>query len=82
MNGSFQIYLSGGACLRVNEERVSNQIYEYVPNTHVFQLTLTGEDDDAKWVTVLDLSRYSETQSFFRVKSNWTTHSISNEKVR
>ena len=58
MNGPFQIYLSGGACLRVNEERVSNQIYEYVPNTHVFQLTLTGEADDAKWVNVLDLSRY------------------------
>ena len=62
MNGPFQIYLSGGACLRVNEERVSNQIYEYVPNTHVFQLTLTAEkDDDAKWVTVLDLSRYRVT---------------------
>ena len=57
MNGPFQIYLSGGACLRVNEERVSNQIYEYVPNTHVFQLTL-AEGDDAKWVNVLDLSRY------------------------
>ena len=41
----------------MNEERVSNQIYEYVPNTHVFQLTV-GDNADAKWVTVLDLSRY------------------------
>ena len=55
INVSFQIYFSGGACLRVNEERVSNQIYEYVPNTHVFQLPVG--DADAKWVTVLDLSR-------------------------
>ena len=40
----------------MNEERVSNQIYEYVPNTPVFQLTV-GDNADAKWVTVLDLSR-------------------------
>ena len=42
--------------MRVNEERVSNQIYEYVANTHVFQLAVG--DADAKWITVLDLSRY------------------------
>ena len=45
----------------MNEERVSNQIYEYVPNTHVFQLAVQQGDAanaaDAKWVTVLDLSR-------------------------
>ena len=44
----------------MNEERVSNQIYEYVPNTHVFQLVVQGDAAtaaDAKWLTVLDLSR-------------------------
>ena len=36
LNGN--IYISGGATLKVNTERESNQIYQYVTNTRVFKL--------------------------------------------
>ena len=51
-----RLYFSGGANLRVNRRRESNQIYEYVSNTAVLAL---DPGDLSAWDVLLDLSHFA-----------------------
>ena len=66
-----KVIVSGGCALKVNDPPPSDandQIYEYVPNTKVYQMSLGskgvtegGTDGGSRWEELLDLAKFDES---------------------
>ena len=51
--GNIGIVYSGGACLKINSESCSNQIYEYIPNTKVLMWRFDGTMHNQSWKVMI-----------------------------